>query len=175
MTFMTRLIVQAQRVHSPPRRQGETTVPVTIVVVDDDQGCRLIVRAIVNLELEADARTVVGEAADGEEGLAVIRRERPDVAIINLLMPRLNGVELTRHIRSDLPDTKIILISSHAEEAYRLMASDSGADAFVSKRVITSSLLPAIRDVMRHRFSGGSGWLPTGEDGSSRQGTSCQT
>ena len=66
MTFMTRLVVQAQRVHSPPRRQGETTVPVTIVVVDDDQGFRLIVRAIVNSE--ADALTVVGEAAEERKG-----------------------------------------------------------------------------------------------------------
>jgi DNA-binding NarL/FixJ family response regulator len=51
-------------------------------------------------------------------------------------------------------------MSSHAEDAYRLMASDSGADAFVSKRVIDSSLLPAIRDVVARRLSGGSGPLP---------------
>jgi DNA-binding NarL/FixJ family response regulator len=66
-------------------------------------------------------------------------------------------VELTRRIRQDLPLTKVILISS--EDAYRLMASDSGADAFVSKQVLSTSLLPAIRDVIRRRFSGGSGPL----------------
>jgi DNA-binding NarL/FixJ family response regulator len=132
-------------------------VPITIVVVDDDEDFRLIVRAIVSA---ADSITIVGEAADGDDGLAVMRRERPDVAIVDLIMPRLNGVELTRQMRNELPDTKIILISSHAEELYRFMASESGADAFVSKRVITSALLPAIRDVMRHRFSGGSGRLP---------------
>ena len=78
----------------------------------------------------------------------------------DLVMPRLNGVELTRRIRQELPATKIILISSYTEDAYRLMASDSGADAFVSKQVMDSSLLPAIRDVVARRLSGGSGPLP---------------
>lgn len=127
-------------------------MPLRVVVVDDAEDFRLIVGAIIGPH--AESIEVVGEAEDGEEGLAVIRRQRPDVAIIDLVMPRLNGVELTRHIRKELPDTKIILISAHAEEdAYRLMAADSGAHAFVSKRVITSSLLPAILDVIRRPLS----------------------
>jgi Response regulator containing a CheY-like receiver domain and an HTH DNA-binding domain len=141
------------------------TVAVRIVVVDDDLDFRLIVRAIVTPE--ADSIQVVGEAGDGEEGLAVVRRERPDIVIADLIMPGLNGVELTKRIRNELPDTKIIIISSHTEDAYRLMASDSGADAFVNKRVIARSLLPAIHDVMRRRFSGGNGSLPPTEGGSS--------
>lgn len=140
-------------------------VPITIVVVDDDPEFLQIIRAIVTPE--AESIRVVGEAENGERGLAVIRRERPDIVITDLIMPGLNGVELTRYIRNELPDTKIILISSHTEEAYRLMASDSGADSFVSKRVITHSLLPAIRDVIRRRFSGGNGSLPPTEGGSS--------
>ena len=140
-------------------------MPLTIVIVDDDLDFRLIVRALV--KPEADSIQVVGEAEDGEKGLAVVRRERPDVVITDLVMPRMNGVELTRRVRDELPDTRIILISSYAEEAYQLMASDSGADAFVNKRVITDSLLPAIRDVMRRRFSGGNGSLPPTEGGSS--------
>jgi two-component system, NarL family, response regulator NreC len=82
-------------------------------------------------------------------------------------MPRLDGVELTRRIRQELPETKVILMSSYTEDAYRLMASDSGADAFVSKQVITSSLLPAIRDVIRRRSGGGGGPLPPCIGGSS--------
>jgi DNA-binding NarL/FixJ family response regulator len=89
-----------------------------------------------------------------------VRRERPDIVISDLVMPRLNGVELTRRIRQELPQTKIILMSSYAEDAYRLMASDSGADAFVSKRVIFEALVPAIRDLIGRRLSGGSGPLP---------------
>jgi len=131
--------------------------PLTVVVVDDTPDYRETVRFLL-LGLD-DVVTIVGEAADGEEGLAVVLRERPDIVISDLVMPRLNGVELTRRIRQELPQTKIILMSSYAEDAYRLMASDSGADAFVSKRVIDSSLLPAIRDVNARRLSGGSGPL----------------
>lgn len=105
--------------------------------------------------------TIVGEASDGEEALAIVLRERPDIVITDVAMPRLNGVELTRRLRQELPATKIILISSYTEDAYRLMASDSGADAFVSKQVIDGSLLPGIRDVAARRLSGGSGPLPT--------------
>jgi len=133
-------------------------MPVTIVVADDDLEYREIVRAL--LGPMSHTMTIVGEAADGEEALALVRRERPDIVITDLMMPRLNGVDLTRRIRRELPETKIILMSSFPEDAYRLMASDSGADTFLSKRVITSELLPAIADVIRRRLSGGSGPLP---------------
>ena len=74
---------------------------------------------------------------------------RPDRVIAELKLPRLDGVALTRRLRAELPGTRVILMSSVTEDAYRLMASDSGADAFVHKDVITTALLPAIRDVMR--------------------------
>jgi DNA-binding NarL/FixJ family response regulator len=133
-------------------------MPLTVVVVDDDLDYRHIVRYL--LASVSDTMVIVGEAADGEEALAVALRERPDIVITDLVMPRLNGVELTRRLRQELPLTKVILMSSYTEDAYRLMASDSGADAFVNKQVINSSLLPAIRDAVRRRFSGGSGPLP---------------
>jgi DNA-binding NarL/FixJ family response regulator len=122
-------------------------MPLTVVVVDDDLDYRHIVRYL--LASVSDTMVIVGEAADGEEALAVALRERPDIVITDLVMPRLNGVELTRRLRQELPLTKVILISSYTEDAYRLMASDSGADAFVNKQVITRTLLPAIGDVVR--------------------------
>ena len=132
-------------------------MPLTVVIVDDDVDYREIVRYI--LASADDMLTIVGEAADGEEALWIALHERPDLVITDLMMPRLDGVQLTRRVRQDLPLTKVILMSSYTEDAYRLMASDSGADAFVSKQVLSTSLLPAIRDVIRRRFSGGSGPL----------------
>ena len=129
-------------------------MPLTIVVADDDRDYRLLIRHI--LASASDTTSLVGEAADGQEALAIVLRERPDIVITDLMMPGLDGVELTRRIRRERPQTKIILISSYTEDAYRLMASDSGADAFVSKQVITSSLLPAVQDVVRRRLAGGS-------------------
>jgi DNA-binding NarL/FixJ family response regulator len=140
-------------------------VPLTVVVVDDSPDYRLMVRTL--LDSASDSMTVVGEAADGEQALALIQRRRPDIVITDLVMPRLNGVELTRRIRQELPQTKIILMSSYTEDAYRLMASDSGADAFVSKQVIATSLLPAIRDAVARRLSGGSGQNPPSAGASS--------
>ena len=142
-------------------------MPLTIVVADDAADYRELVRVL--LRPLSDMLAIVGEAADGEEALALVRLRRPDLVITDLIMPRLNGIELTKYIRQELPQTRIILMSNYTEDAYRLMASDSGADAFVSKQVIATSLLPAIRDLIRRRLSGGSGSLPpiTGASSSS--------
>ena len=131
-------------------------MPLTVVLADDDVECRLLVRAI--LAPESATMTIVGEAADGEQALALVLRTRPDIVISDLLMPRLTGIGLTRliRIRQELRRTKIIIFSSHTENAYRLMASDSGADAFVSKQMLATTLLSVIRDVMRRQVSGNS-------------------
>ena len=139
-------------------------MPVTIVVADDEEQYREIARFLL---ARMSDMIVVGEAADGEEALSVALRERPDIVITDLVMPRLNGIDLTKRIRQELPQTRVVLMSSFTEDAYRLMASDSGADAFVHKGVIFDNLLPAIHDVMRRRLSGGSGWLPPGTGASS--------
>jgi DNA-binding NarL/FixJ family response regulator len=136
-------------------------MPFTAIVADDAAEHRAIVRYI--LAAASEPITIVAEAGDGDEALTLVLRERPDIVITDLVMPRLNGVELTRRIRPELPKTKIVLMSSYTEDAYRLMASDGGADTFVSKQVITSSLLPAIHDLIRRRLSGGSGPLPPSE------------
>ena len=133
-------------------------MPLTIVVADDAADYRELVRVL--LRPLSDMLAIVGEAADGEEALALVQLRRPDLVITDLIMPRLNGIELTKYIRQELPQTRIILMSNYTEDAYRLMASDSGADAFVSKQVIATSLLPAIRDLIRRRLSEGSGSLP---------------
>ena len=131
-------------------------MPLTVVLADDDVECRLLVRTI--LAPKSDTMTIVGEAADGEQALALVLRTRPDIVISDLLMPRLTGIGLTRliRIRQELRRTKIIIFSSHTEDAYRLMASDSGADAFVSKQMLATTLLSVIRDVMRRQVSGNS-------------------
>ena len=144
-------------------------MPFTIVIADDEQDYRLIVRRLL-LAL-SDTVRIVGEAADGDMALALVRSERPDILITDLVMPGLDGVELTRRIREELPQTKIILMSSYTEDAYRLSASNSGADAFVNKLVLTSSFVPAVQDVIRRRLSRGSYPLPPGTGASSASPT----
>src|SRR5690242_16745908 len=110
-------------------------MPLTIVLADDSPDYRLIVQTLLS---SMGTVTVVGEAADGWEALALVHRERPDLLITDLVMPHLNGIELTRRVREELPQTMIILMSSYTEDAYRLLASDSGADAFVNKNVLST-------------------------------------
>jgi two-component system response regulator YesN len=133
-------------------------MPSRVVIADDDLDYRDFVRSLI--ASASDTMTIVGEAADGEAALTVVLRERPDIVITDLVMPHLDGIELTRRIRHELPQTIIVLMSSYTEDAYRLLASDSGADAFVSKQVLPSSLLSAIRDLIARRLSGGSDPTP---------------
>jgi DNA-binding NarL/FixJ family response regulator len=139
--------------------------PLTVVVVDDATEYIQVVRLLL-LRLP-DLVTVVGEAANGEEALALILRKPPDIVITDLVMPGLDGIGLTKHIRRELPQTSVILMSSFTEDAYRLMASDSGADSFVHKGVLYDALVPAIRDLIGRRLPGGSGTLPPTVGGSS--------
>jgi DNA-binding NarL/FixJ family response regulator len=119
---------------------------VTVVVVDDDPDYLWLVRVI--LEMRGDGITIVGEAASGERALALVLHEHPDVVIADLMMPRLNGLELTRRIKQERPQTKVLLMSAYTEDTYRRIASVSGADGFLNKHMIHTGLLPAIREVM---------------------------
>ncbi len=126
-----------------------TTTRLTVVVVDDVLEYREIVRYLL---ARASDMKIVGEAADGEEALSLVRLHRPNLVITDLMMPRLNGIDLTTHIRRELPQTRIILMSSFTEATYRLMASDSRADVFVSKAALHDALLPAIRHLVTPRL-----------------------
>jgi DNA-binding NarL/FixJ family response regulator len=134
----------------------ETEIPrvervTTVIVVDDDPDYLWLVRFI--LESGPDKTAIVGEAASGEEALGLVLHKHPDIVIVDLMMPRLNGLELTRRIKEERPQTKILLMSAYSEDTYRRIASVSGADGFVNKHLIHTGLLPAIREVMLRRPS----------------------
>ena len=118
----------------------------TIVVADDDPDYRYFVRFL--LAPMADTVIIVGEAGGGEEALALVLRKRPDIVVADLLMPRLNGIELTRRIKQELPDTKIILMTAYPGEANRRLAFVGGAEGFLDKTALVTDLLPAIRDIV---------------------------
>ena len=118
----------------------------TIVVADDDPDYRYFVRFL--LGPMADTVIIVGEAGGGEEALALVLRKRPDIVVADLLMPRLNGIELTRRIKQELPETKIVLMTAYPGEANRRLAFVGGADGFLDKTALLTDLLPAIRDIV---------------------------
>lgn len=127
-------------------------MPVSILLADDHQVVRQGLRAL--LEAEPDFR-VVGEAADGLEATRLVERLHPDVAVVDLIMPGLNGMEVTRQITTRVPETRVVVLSMHANEAYVLEALRNGAAAYVLKDSSAAELVEAVRAVVagRHYLS----------------------
>ncbi len=120
-------------------------MPITVVLADDNADHRTAVRFI--LEMAADVVSLVGEAAHGYEALELVRRERPDLVIADVVMPDVDGLELAALVKREQPQTKVILITAYSAGDMASLTSRSGADAYVIKHEI-SGLVPTIRKVV---------------------------
>ena len=98
------------------------------------------------LELEADF-TVVGEAETGVQVLEMAARLRPDVVVMDIAMPQLNGLEACRQMRKAVPDSRILILSAHADDAYVERAIKNGAAGFLLKQTSGNNLARAVRDI----------------------------
>jgi CheY-like chemotaxis protein len=112
----------------------------TLVVADDDPDYCYFVGVLLGPMV--DTVTIVGEAGSGEEALALVLRKKPDIVVADLLMPRVNGIELTRRIKRELPDTKIILMSAYPTDANKRLAL-VGGDPGCGDR-LTEPLVPSL-------------------------------
>jgi len=118
------------------------------VLIDDHELVRTGFRMILAAQPDI---TVVGEASDGENGLALIRRERPDVALVDVHMPGLSGVELTERVqRAKLP-TRIIILSMVSDSPFPRRLLEAGAGGYLTKGCAAEELLRAIRQVATGR------------------------
>ncbi|MGH3103225.1 MAG: response regulator [Gaiellaceae bacterium] len=118
---------------------------VTCLVADDHPA---MVEAVVDM-LAASGLSVVGRARDGEDALAKIEARRPDVALIDVRMPRLGGIELARRAAAAAPETAIILYTAYGDRALLTEALDAGARGFVLKEAPLADLARAIELVAR--------------------------
>ena len=116
----------------------------TILIVDDNLRLRALIRTISAQEPDLQ---VVGEAEDGAEAIQFTHLLRPDIVLMDLVMPRVNGLEAMRQIKVEHPETKVIIMTVHTEDAYRRTAEANGADAFLLKKTLMTTLLPTIRCV----------------------------
>ena len=117
------------------------------VVIADDHG---IVRSGLRLLLEQQPDIeVVGEAADGAEARDLAIAERPDLAILDVKMPKLTGLQATREIREQAPDVAVLILSMYDDERYLFEALKAGASGYVLKRQADEDLLDAVRAVQR--------------------------
>ena len=117
------------------------------IVIADDHG---IVRSGIRLLLERQpGLEVVAEAADGIEARDVVVSERPDLAILDVKMPGLTGLQATREIKAQVPDTAVLILSMHDDERYLFEALKAGASGYVLKSQADEELLEAIRAIER--------------------------
>jgi two-component system, NarL family, response regulator NreC len=113
----------------------------TIVLADDHHIVRQSLRVL--LEARTDFR-IVGEAATGLEAVELIERLQPDVLVVDIMMPELNGLEVTRQVKRRWPKTDIVILSMHENEAYVVEALRAGASAYVLKKSTAQELVHAI-------------------------------
>ncbi len=120
--------------------------PIRLLLADDHRLFRQGLRHLC--EAAGDLR-VVGEAEDGEQAVRLARQLRPDVALMDIQMPRLDGVEATRQIVESCPETRVIVLTMYREERYVFDAIRAGAQGYLLKDADEQELLAAIRAVAR--------------------------
>ena len=119
---------------------------IRVVLADDHAVVRKGIREFLE---EEDDIQVVGEAVDGQEALRLVAAEQPDVAVLDIQMPRLSGVEATRRIKSRFPDVGILILTAYDDDPYIFALLQAGAGGYVLKTAPSEELVRAVRAVAR--------------------------
>ena len=117
---------------------------ITVLLADDNRGVRKEFRKI--LELEDDLK-VVGEAKDGHEAVALAKKLRPALVLMDVTMPLLNGLQATCQILKAVPASKVLILSAHSDDVYVEEATNSGAMGYLIKQTSAGNVCTAIREV----------------------------
>jgi NarL family two-component system response regulator LiaR len=115
---------------------------ITVLLVDDHQVVRQGVSAFLNIQPEL---AVVGEAASGEEAIDLVAKHAPDVVLMDLIMPGMDGIEATRKIKAISPNTQIIILTSYHEDEHIFPAIRAGALSYVIKDIGPEDLIDVVR------------------------------
>lgn len=120
-------------------------MPIRVLLADD----HVIVRQGLRALIEQTGMAVVGEASDGQDAFRIAQEQHPDVAVLDIAMPQLNGLETARRLREATPQIKIVLLTVHTEDPYVLEAMQAGVAGYVLKTQAAMDLVQAIRDVLQ--------------------------
>jgi DNA-binding NarL/FixJ family response regulator len=121
------------------------TDPLTLVIVDDQE----LVRAGFRMVLEHAGLKVLAEAGDGAEAIQAANQHEPDVVLMDIRMPRMDGIEATRRILARLPSTKVVVLTTFDLDEYVYAAIRAGASGFLLKDVSPNDLVHAVHSVAR--------------------------
>src|SRR5580693_1936317 len=119
---------------------------IRVMVADDHAILRSGLRLLVNAQADME---VVSEAQDGEHAIRAARETRPDVALMDLTMPRTGGMRALQEIVRDCPEVRVLVLTMHDDPAYLRSVLSAGASGYVLKRSVDAELLTAIRAVHR--------------------------
>ncbi len=119
--------------------------PIRVLLADDHKLMRAGLRLVIDQQPDL---SVVGEADDGRQAVELSNTLKPDVVVMDIGMPNLNGIEAARKITETRPDTRVVMLSMHSDEGYVLRALKAGARAYLLKDSATSDLVHAIHAVV---------------------------
>ena len=119
---------------------------ITVLLAEDHMIVREGFRKMLEME---DDFEVVGEAPDGRQAVALAKKFHPDVVLMDIAMPLLNGLEATRQVLKEVPATKVLMLSAHSDDAYVNNATESGASGFLLKQTSAHDVCRAIREVKK--------------------------
>lgn len=123
---------------------AKSKAKIRIVLADDHHIVRAGIRQL--LESEKDIQ-VLAEAGDGEEAKSLIQQHKPDVAVLDIQMPKASGIEVTRWLRSHLPEVGVLILTAYDDDPYVMAVLQAGANGYVLKTAKTIDLIQAVRDV----------------------------
>ena len=123
---------------------AKTKPGIKIILADDHHIVRAGIRQL--LESEKDIQ-VLAEAGDGEEAKSLIQRHKPDVAVLDIQMPKASGIEVTRWVRTHLPAVGVLILTAFDDDPYVMAVLQAGANGYVLKTAKTNDLIQAVRDV----------------------------
>jgi NarL family two-component system response regulator LiaR len=126
------------------KSSSKSKAKIRVLLADDHHIVRAGIRQLVE---SAQDIQVVAEAGDGEEAQELIQKHKPDVAVLDIQMPKASGIEVTRWVRAHLPEVGVLILTAYDDDPYIMAVLQAGANGYVLKTAKTDELIQAVRDV----------------------------
>jgi len=147
--YLTKPVESASIVAWAEKFLDKTLRKIKVLVVDDHSVVREAICALLSLQKDME---VIGEAVDGRDAIDKVQRLTPNVVVMDIVMPVMSGLEATKQITKQWPETKVLILTQYDEEENMFVAKQVGAYGFIAKSAASSDLLTGIRTVGEGRY-----------------------